>query len=256
MTASPDITATIIFHREGALAVPALASLRDLVSVARAAGASVETQAILDRADELTSHNVAVAGSWLDKVEEVSFGDLGLSRNAGIRLANGRFLAFLDGDDLWGEQWLRAALAAATMPKAASETIWHPEHLFIFSESDFDKAREASYQSFHSLMRSSDTAGFDPQLVIFHNLWSANAFAAREIHLRIPYRAADRNRGFGIEDWSWNLETLGAGLSHRVVPGTIHLIRKKRSASLDQANQAEGLLPYLPESLIWGQKWP
>src|ERR1700728_4041539 len=206
MTAPQDITVTVIFHREGALALPALASLRDLVNVSRAAGMSVETQAILDRADELTSHNVALAGSWLDKVEKVSFGDLGLSRNVGTRLALGRFLAFVDGDDLWGEQWLRAAFAAATVPPALPEAIWHPEHLFIFSESDLDKAPEASYQSFHSLMHSSDTPEFDPLLLVFHNLWSANAFAAREIHLRFPYRVADRNRGFGIEDWSWNLE--------------------------------------------------
>lgn len=229
---TPDITATVIFHREREFAVPALASLSDLVNVARGGGLAVETQAILDRADDLTRHYLAVRGGLIDKVNEVSFGDLGLSRNAGTSLAHGRFLSFLDGDDLWGEDWLRAAFAAATAP-ASADVIWHPEQLFIFSESDFHKAPNAGYQSFHSLMRSSDTPDFDPALLIFHNLWSANAFAAREIYLRFPYRAIDRDRGFGIEDWSWNLETVGGGVSHRVVPGTVHLIRKKRSASLD-----------------------
>jgi hypothetical protein len=256
MMSPPDITVTVNFHREGELVGPALASLSDLVNFARAGGVSVETQAVLDCADEVTSHHVALRGSWIDKVEEVSFGDLGLSRNAGVRLANGRFLGFLDGDDLWGEHWLRAAFTAATTSPASPNVIWHPEHLLIFSESDFDKPTEASYQSFHSVMHSSDTPDFDPLLLVFHNLWSANAFASREIHVRFPYRAADRNRGFGIEDWSWNMETLGAGLHHNVVPGTVHLIRKKRSASLDQANQAHGLLPYLPASFVWGQKWP
>jgi hypothetical protein len=256
MTPTPDITVTVIFHREGVYALPALASLSDLVAGARAAGLSLETQAVLDRADELTRHNIALGAPWLDTVQEVSFGDLGLSRNEGTRLAHGRFLAFLDGDDLWGDQWLRAAFAAATAASVSPEIIWHPEHLFIFSASDLDRRPEASYQSFHSLMHSSDTPGFDPLLLLFQNLWSANAFAARDIYVRFPYHATDRSHGFGIEDWSWNMETLGAGLHHRVVPGAVHLIRKKQSASLDRENQAAGLLPHLPESLFWGRKWP
>lgn len=211
-----------------------------------AAGFVVETQAVLDLPDEATRGGVRAQGQWIDQVEEVSFGDLGLSRNAASCLAHGRFLAFLDGDDLWGKHWLCAAFAAAAAMPASPNIIWHPEHLFIFSENDAAKAPEASYQSFHSLMHSSDTPEFDPWLLAFHNLWSANTFAAREIHLRFPYRAADRNRGFGIEDWSWNMQTLGAGLSHRVVPDTVHLIRKKRSASLDQQNRAAASCPTCP----------
>lgn len=256
MKVSAEITVTVTFHREGALTLPALGSLGDLVNVARTAGLAVETQAILDRADDVTRHNVAAAGRWIDRIEEVSFGDLGLSRNAGTRLARGRFLAFLDGDDLWGEQWLRAAFEAATTTSTPAEVVWHPEHLYIFSEQDFGKTPEAAPQSFHSLMRSSDTPEFNPLLLVLHNLWSANAFAPRELHLRFPYRAVDRDRGFGIEDWSWNLETLGAGIHHRVVPGTVHLIRKRGSESLDRQNQAIGLLPHLPPSLVWGGKWP
>jgi hypothetical protein len=256
MTAEPDITITIIFHREGAFADPALASLGDQVNVARAAGLTVETQAILDRADEPTRHIVAARGQWIDTVEEVSFGDLGLARNAGTRLAHGRFLSFLDGDDLWGENWLRAAFEAAIAPATPPVVIWHPEHLYVFSESGLDGAPEAPTQSFHSIMHSSDTAEFDPMLLVFGNLWSANAFAPRELHLRFPYRAVDRARGLGVEDWSWNLETLGAGIPHRVVPCAVHLIRRRRSASLDQQNRAAGLLPHLPPSFVWGRKWP
>jgi hypothetical protein len=129
--------------------------------------------------------------------------------------------------------------------------IWHPEHLYVFSERDFDRTPETAPQSFHSLMHSSDTPEFDPWLLALHNLWSANAFAAREIHLRFPYRAVDRDRGFGIEDWSWNLQTLWAGIHHRVVSGTVHMIRKRGSESLDQQNRASGLLPHLPPSLVW-----
>ena len=256
MNAEPDITVTVIFHREGDFALSALASLRDLVNVARTAGLTVETQAVLDRPDESTRNIVKGRGRWIDTVEEVSFGDLGLSRNAGTHLARGRFLSFLDGDDLWGERWLHAAFEAATRPAAPRDMIWHPEHLYVFSENDFNRAPETAFQSFCSLMHSSDTPGFDPELLLFHNLWSANALATRELHLRFPYCAVDRPGGIGIEDWSWNLETLAAGVHHRVVPGTVHLIRKKRSGSLDRQNAASQLVPRLPASLIWGHRWP
>ena len=252
MNVEPDITVTIIFHHEGALALSALASLGDLVSVARAGGLAVETQAILDRADELTRHNLKEQGWWIDAVEEVSFGDLGLSRNAGARTARGRFLSFLDGDDLWGEQWLRAAFQAATAPAAPDDLIWHPEYLYVFSDAEPDGKPAAGI----TRMQSSDTPGFDPAMLLFGNLWSANAFASRDLYLRFPYYAVDRNRGIGIDDWSWNLATLAAGVQHRVVPGAVHLIRRKVAGSLDRQNAAQQLLPRLPESTIRDRQWP
>jgi hypothetical protein len=246
MSAEPDITVTVNFHREGAFALSALASLNDLVTVARAAGLVVETQAVLDLPDELTKHIIGVHGPWIDQVQEVSLGDLGLSRNAGTNLAHGRFLTFLDGDDLWGEQWLQAAHAAAIKSGASADVAWHPEHLYVFSDRDFDGSPGPALR----LMQSSATPGFNPAILIFGNVWSANTLARRELYLRFPYRAVDHVRGKGIEDWSWNIETICAGIHHRVVPGTVHLIRRKRE-SLDRQNAAALLLPYLPPSLTW-----
>jgi hypothetical protein len=251
MKGAPDITVTVNFHREGAYALSALASLADLVAVARQAGLTVETQAVLDCPDELTRHIVDVRGRWIDRVEEVSLGDLGLSRNAGTELAHGRFLAFLDGDDLWGEHWLRAAFEAATRSGAPHEQIWHPEHHYAFTETDLYRMPEGR-TSAYTLLQGSDTRGFDPWLLAFESLWSANAFAAREVYARFPYCAADRNRGLGIEDWSWHLATVWAGIHHRVVPGAVHLIRRKGLTSLQQQNTAQHLLCRLPTSLRWG----
>ena len=248
MKARPDITVTLNLHREGALAQAALASFIDLVRVARSASIEVETQAILDRPDEHTRHIVAAHGSWIDIIEEVSFGDLGLARNAGTCLAQGRFLSFLDGDDLWGEDWLRAAFSAAT-ETALQEAIWHPEYLYVFGQVDSQRRSEAGMR----LMQSSDTPDFNPAILLFGNTWSANVVASRELFRRFPYCPVDRDRGTGIEDWSWNLETVQAGIPHRVVSGTVHLIRKKEVDSLDQQNAASELLPRMPRTLQWGR---
>jgi hypothetical protein len=132
-------------------------------------------------------------------VEEVAFGDIGLSRNEGTRLAHGRFLSFLDGDNLWGEQWLRAAHEAARTPAVSEDIVWHPEHLYIFREAEFDRMPEAVA----SLMRASDTPGFNAASLLFGSLWSANGFARRAPYpLSISCRRSqprDRHRGLVLE---------------------------------------------------------
>jgi hypothetical protein len=250
----PDITATVVFHEEGAYVTPALASLYDMVGVARAAGITVEANAILDKPNDLTRHLVSARGTWLDAIHEVSYGDLGVTRNRAAKLASGKYLAFLDGDDLWGEEWLRFAFAAATSSLVPEESIWHPERLFYFFESDFashstSRTAHPAARSFHMLHVPSVSPSFDNSFLLLNNVWTANVFARRELHLNHPYQAVDRRTGFGVEDWAWNINTLCKGIPHLVVHDTVHIIRQKEAGSLGLRNYSEGLLTHLPDNL-------
>lgn len=257
VSAMTDVSVVIVFHAEGPLAVPALASMSDLVNAARSVGLTVEAIAMLDRGDALTRHVLEEAGGWLDARVDVDFGDLGCSRNHGAQLASGDYLAFLDGDDLWGSDWLVSAHRVATASGQPSEAIWHPEHLLFFDRGDFDRPSlgelpHPGTRSFWLTHRSSTEPDFDQRILLFENFWSANVFALRSVYLRYPYRPVDRESGHGIEDWSWNIETIWAGLPHLVVPRTVHLIRLKESGSLNARNQADGLLPFIPDGIGLG----
>ena len=250
-----NIGLTIIFHREGALAVPALASMADMVVRTAAAGMRVETRAILDRPDHDTHRIVRKSGAWLDDIVTVEFGDLGASRNEGTRLSSCSHLAFLDGDDMWGADWLVKASASAFAARWPDDVIWHPEWLYYFDERDFDFHTAGGLprmgaRSFLMKHVASDSPELDRRGLLMNNFWSANVFASKSLHERFPYRQIDRSSGFGIEDWSWNIETLAAGVRHHVVADSVHLIRVKQSGSLGQQNGFDSLLPAIPSNGI------
>ncbi len=247
------ISAFLIFHKERNYAVPALRSFRLMVEKTRQAGLLVEAIVIMDRPDELTRKIVSIEGGWLDRIEVVDHGDLGETRNSGIQIAHGDYLSFFDGDDLWGKSWLVEAYREASSEKPNARSIWHPEILYYFDQRDWDshsttETPHSEARSFFFKHPSSETKSFQGETLFINNIWSANVFAHKDLHQRFPYLHADRNRGFGIEDWSWNLQTFTAGVQHKVVQNTIHIIRIKQSGSLGLANSLEGLLPMLPEN--------
>ena len=214
----------------------------------------METIAVLDRPDASTKALVAARTRDFTRVEQVDFGDLGLSRNHGAQAASGDFVAFLDGDDLWGAQWLALAGRAAVGDLPA-KAIWHPEWLFMFSDVDLERRVRSPYarqdcRSYFLRHTSSTDPGFAAERLLLQNLWSANALAHREIFLETPYRQVRRDLGRGIEDWSWNLATISKGIPHLAVRNTVHMIRAKEVGSLNAQNLTEGLLPEIPDGLF------
>jgi hypothetical protein len=241
----PDVSVIIVFHDEGVHALAALASMKDGVDLALAEGLTVETCAVLDRPSRETRNLVQRRGSWLDSVNEVSFGDLGLTRNAAAQAANGRFIALLDGDDLWGQRWIADAYRCAA--KRREPAVWHPEFIYLFDDDGYNQhSRTAApnpwCRAHYSVQVPSNSASFNRRSLIFENAWTANALTLREIHLRYPYDPADTARGIGFEDWGWNIKTLDRGIPHLIVRSTVHAIRR-RSGSLSTVMRASGALP-------------
>ena len=229
------ITAVVNLHEEGTSAEPSLISAWRAVQRARSAEVSATLLLVVDTPNEAT-REVAERWAHRDDVDtiEISEGDLGAARNAAASHSNATWLAFLDGDDLWGEEWLVAAHAAAVGVEAGAGTgtgggdVFHPQVNVIFGDH-------------HSLLHHIDSNSPDFRWARFclHNAWTALSFVRRQLVVDLPYPRNELALGFGFEDWSWNMAVLDQGGRHHVVPNTCHFIKRtNRGSLLSESQQA------------------
>ena len=221
-----EVSAIITGHREGVLAGPTLRNLMEATNALHAAGVETEIVAVLDRTNDATRAMFHALHASPLPVRQVlcDFGDPALSRNAGVQASHGRFIAFLDADDLWGVGWLSAALQYCLTAEAA--TIAHSEVNLVFGE--------LGQLWWHM---DSQAPGFDVSYLAVGNYWDAMSFAHRSVYERFPFKANDLRSGYGHEDWHWNCETLAAGIAHRPVPQTMHFKRRRRVSQMSACTQ-------------------
>jgi len=224
-----DITVIINGHREGLLAWPSLLSLAAAVRNAEDNGLRIEVIGVLDRPDGATIEIFhGYPGNRCMRILHVENGDPGRSRNNGIAAARGNWIAFLDADDLWCNNWLLAAHQSAE--RDGRSIIWHPEVNVYFGTHPHVFA--------HVDMEDPD---YDHLGLALTNYWTALCFAPRSLLLDTPYPETTLNRQIGYEDWGWNMETIARGALHKVVPGTGHAIRMKEVSVVRQTTAARAL---------------
>jgi glycosyltransferase involved in cell wall biosynthesis len=229
-----SITAILNVHCEGTLARGSLLSIANARKVAEASGVTVDVIAVADCSDQQTLDVLTEAQGV--RVVETGVDDLGLARNVGAAEATGRYLAFLDGDDLWGPRWLRGAYEAAQAESRS--VVWHPEASLYFG------SKHPPHWLVHP---DQETVEGDWVLLGVRNQWTSS-FAPRETYLQIPYRQTNLAAGFGSEDWSWNSEVVAHGYLHKPVPGTAHLVRVRPASLVRRTTADNALMP--PSTLL------
>lgn len=217
-----SVTAVINCHKEGLLLYPTLRSVEAACLFASDRDVPCEILIATDTADCETMRVVkqfTQGAKICVRSVELKVQDLGVARNKAAENAQGKYIAFIDGDDLVSDNWLFKGYEY--LCRNPNHVI-HPE-VCVFFDRDPHWWRHID----------EDDPEFDRSKLLAHNYWTALSYAAREIYLRVPYQPCSKTGAFGFEDWHWNCETVALGIKHKVLSGTTHFIRLKRSGSLN-----------------------
>lgn len=232
-----QVSCILNLHREGEIVIPTLRSISRMIDYSQQQGITCELIIILDRADQKTRGLIQKAKSEIlnfipISICEVENGDLGKSRRDGVASSSGNYIAFLDGDDLYSKNWIADAHQMAQFDQNKDSTIYHPELNVYFGE---------HYRTFwHPDAQKLDENGISGLLL--ENLWTSLSFGLRKIYETNPVHDNGLDKGFGYEDWHWNMDTSAKEIKHRPVYKTIHFIRLKPTGSLNQNSSSRSVI--------------
>ena len=222
-----DLSVIITLHGESLLASAAIQSAELAIQQLADTDLKIERIFSFDNATD-KCRNYFSEGRFPDwKRFEFSFGDQGLARNAVIEQASGKWLALLDGDDLFSENWLRKSMEAIRTSED-QKLILHPELNYYF-----DAARSVMFKP------SQTDELFTPYYFYVSNYYDALSVGPRDAWLEHPYPPRAIKDGYAYEDWQWAIETMSAGYKHINVPDTI-IFKRRREASQTLESSGRG----------------
>jgi hypothetical protein len=237
---STDLSLIVTAHDETLVSGPTMKSADMAVEAARAAGYTVQTIIALDKATESTTNyfHQACFDHWERWV--MGEGDLGRVRNALVPQTSGRFIAYLDADDLFSENWLVEGLAVLTAAEGRGERIIaHPEVNIVFDGGKY------LWQNVDQ-----DSPLFTPHYMYVRNCYDSLCLTPREAHLAVPYVQRDVPNGLSFQDWQFAVETMARGWKHVVVRDTIIFKRRRDFSLVVESRDRQSIIRSLPEMAI------
>ncbi len=226
------LTVAVTAHAETVVAGPTMHSAELAIRAAEAEGFPVERLIGLDAASEACRAFFTQPAFAAWKIVAVEMRDLGLTRNALAEVAKGRWIAFLDADDLFSENWLAVGAKRLGQAEQANErVIVHPEMNWFFDDLPSMLVNPAQ-----------DDLLFTPYYFYVANYYDSLCMAPRAVHLEIPYSPREIQNGFAYEDWRWNIEAAAAGWRHVLAIDTILFKRRREMSLLSEIAQRHSIL--------------
>jgi glycosyltransferase involved in cell wall biosynthesis len=226
-----QVSAILNCRYEGLLLERSLDSAMQAIVASGFAG-ECELIVVADNPTRTTAGVLDRRKSTIDRLIYTDVSDLGLARNVGVDASRGELILFLDGDDLWSSNWVRAAWAEYEI--APADSILHPQFCVFFGARCEILVHPDWRDSF-----------FDARALAVRNFWTALCGTSRRLLTELPYPPIVPGRRTGYEDWSWYVETAARGLRHVSVRNTAHFVRLKQANSLREASHGFHRLPSL-----------
>ena len=226
------LTVAITAHEEGLVAHKTMRSVFNALKKIEEAGINYEIIVHIDCGNkETVKYFDRYKQNEKVKIYENCFGDLGLSRNYITTKAHGKYVAFLDGDDLVSDNWYLKAVNL--LEDTEDEIVVHPEAVLTFG---VEQANVLNLQG--------DSYGVekDTLVLIGENRWCSVAVAKKTVFLEHPYKKT--GKGYSFEDYAFNVDTVSSGIKHRIAKKTVLFYRKSGKSMLDKANENSAILPY------------
>ncbi|MEM6311264.1 MAG: glycosyltransferase family A protein [Pseudomonadota bacterium] len=224
-----DLSLALTAHSETIVAGPTMRSAEAAIAAAEAKGYQIERLIGFDtpKPETVTYFTQPHFTRW--QTHHFAFKDQGLTRNALAEVASGRYLAFLDADDLFSENWLlRACEQLDDAAKAGRKVIIHPELNWQFD----------AIQNVYS-NPAQDDPFFSPYVMSTANYYDAMCVAPRDAWIEHGFPKRDIASGFAMEDYQWFVEMTANGWVHEVAQDTI-IFKRRRDVS--QSAEARGSL--------------
>jgi glycosyltransferase involved in cell wall biosynthesis len=235
-----DLTLIVTAHSETLVSGPTMASADLAVAAAREVAYTVQTIIALDQATDATREYFHQDDFDHWERWEMSEGDLGRVRNALVPRTDGRYIAYLDADDLFSENWLVQGLDTLEAARERGEgAIAHPEVILTF---------DGTVGLHQNVDQRSPL--FTPYFLYMRNVYDSLCLTPREAHLAVPYMHRDIARGLSWQDWQFAIETMSRGWEHVVVPDTVIFKRRRDFSLMVESAGRRSLVRSLPEMAI------
>ena len=235
-----DLSLVVTAHSETLVCGPTMASADRAVAAARDAGYRVQTIIALDKATEKTRDYFAQPDFDHWERWDMDEGDLGRVRNAIAPRTDGRYIAYLDADDLFSENWLAKGLRTVESARERGEhVIAHPEVIITF---------DGALGMHQNIDQSSPL--FTPYFLYMRNAYDSLCLTPREAHLEVPYVHRDIPNGLSWQDWQFAIETMSRGWQHVLAPDTIIFKRRRDFSLMVESAGRKSLVRSLPEMAI------
>lgn len=235
-----DLAVIVTAHDETLVCGPTMKAADVAVEAARARGISVQQILALDAATPATTayFKQPVFDHWEHRT--MNEGDLGRVRNALVPDIDADYIAFLDADDIFSENWLAEGVAVlADAEHRGERAIAHPELNVLF---------DGSCSVLVNV--DQDSPMFTPHYFYVRNYYDSLCLAPREAHLQAPYVHRDIANGLSYQDYQFSIETMALGWKHVVVPDTIIFKRRRDFSLVVESNTRRALVRSLPAMAI------